>query len=84
MALAKGASIIEKHVTFDRNDQWEDYQSALGKSDFQRFVKYVKNLSLLAEIGTLNQFELQYRVMFKKTPVLSSELQAGHTFFRRY
>ena len=45
MALAKGASIIEKHVTFDRNDQWEDYQSALGKSDFQRFVKYVNNLS---------------------------------------
>ena len=52
-ALAKGASIIEKHVTLDRNDQWEDYQSALGKSDFQRFVKYVKKLELIVVVNMI-------------------------------
>ena len=71
--------MIEKHVTVDRGDQWEDYQSALGGKDFQRFVEYVKNISpLLGKIGQLNSFENEYRRTFKKTPVVSHNLEAGH------
>ena len=76
IALAKGACVIEKHITLDRTEKWEDYQSALGRKDFQRFVGYVKNLSpLLGNIGKLNSFEKEYRRTFKKTPILSSNLE---------
>ncbi|MFH1683613.1 MAG: N-acetylneuraminate synthase family protein [Candidatus Margulisiibacteriota bacterium] len=77
MALAKGAAIIEKHVTINREDKWEDYQSALGAEDFKRFVARVKKLCpLLGKIGGLNSFELKYRKTFKKTPVASENLKS--------
>jgi spore coat polysaccharide biosynthesis protein SpsF (cytidylyltransferase family)/sialic acid synthase SpsE len=79
MALAKGASIIEKHVTVDRKEQWEDYQSALGKKGFKRFIGYVKQFSpLLGKIGKFNSFEIEYRKIFKKTPIVSRDLEIGH------
>ena len=84
-ALAKGASIIEKHVTVNREDQWEDYESALGGRDFQQFVEYVKNIApLLGAIGQLNPFEKEYRRNFKKTPVVSGNLVAGHVLEEKH
>mgnify|MGYP001212852070 CR=1 FL=1 len=79
MALAHGACILEKHITIDRDDQWEDYQSALGRENFARFVHYVNRVSpLLRKTGNFNDFESEYRHIFKKTPVVSRTLQAGH------
>lgn len=75
MALAKGAVILEKHITVDRADQWEDYQSALGKSDFQEFMGLVQNLApLLKSVDSLNSYEMQYRKTFKKSPVARQDL----------
>lgn len=80
VAFAKGACIVEKHITVNREQKWEDYESALGAKDFQRFVEYVKNISpLLGKIGPLNTFEKKYRQAFKKTPVVSSSLENGQT-----
>lgn len=79
MALAKGASVIEKHVTVNRQQKWEDYQSALGKSDFKRFIGYVRKVApLLGKIEGLNAHEISYRKNFKKTPVASQSFKAGH------
>ena len=47
MALSKGAVLIEKHITVDRSSKWIDYQSALGKSDFKKFVATINRLSPL-------------------------------------
>ena len=44
MAYAAGASIVEKHITIDRNNKWIDYHSALGCSDFKEFVNNIKLL----------------------------------------
>lgn len=80
MALAKGAVLVEKHITVDRKDKWEDYQSALGADDFKDFVKQVKKLApLLSEIGGFSPFENTYRKTFKKTPVSARDLESGHT-----
>ncbi len=80
MALAKGAAVIEKHITINRNDKWEDYQSALGAEDFKYFVRQVKKLApLLAKVGQLNSFEIDYRRMFKKTPAAVKDLESGHS-----
>ncbi|MCF7907786.1 MAG: N-acetylneuraminate synthase family protein [Candidatus Omnitrophica bacterium] len=78
MALAKGAAVIEKHVTINRDDEWEDYQSALSKEVFGDFVKQLKKLSpLLKELGPQTPFEIQYRKIFKKTPVAAIDLESG-------
>ena len=74
MAFAKGACIVEKHFTINRNDQWEDYESALSKSDLINFVNQVKILTpLLGSIGTLNSAEKKYRNSFKKTAIITSD-----------
>jgi len=73
MAFAKGACVVEKHFTINRNDQWEDYESALSKEDFSKFVDQVKILvPLLGSIGTLNKAEKKYRKSFKKTAIITS------------
>jgi len=80
MALAKGACVIEKHVTINRKDKWTDYHSSLSKKDFNKFVKYVKRLSsLLGPIGPMNEDEKKYRKMFKKSPVFSKDFTKGYT-----
>lgn len=80
MALAKGAAVIEKHVTINRDDKWEDYQSALSADNFKHFVEIVKKTApLLGQIGQLNPFEIKYRKMFKKTPVATKDLNLGNS-----
>lgn len=79
MALAKGASVIEKHVTVDRNNKWEDYQSSLSADDFKFFVNQVKKMApLLKKVKEFSPSEIKYRKMYKKTPVAASDLKAGH------
>ena len=79
MALAKGACIIEKHITVNRDDKWEDYQSALNKDEFKSFVQSVNNLSpLLEAIGGFNSYENKYRKMFKKSPAVVKDLKKGY------
>ena len=74
MALSKGACLVEKHITINRNDKWEDYQSALGKEDFSNFIRQVNTLTLLlSAVGNLNDAEKQYRESFKKTAVFTKD-----------
>ena len=79
LALTKGACIIEKHVTVDRSRKWTDYQSALNKDDFAKFVRLVRQLSpLLKSVPDVSEQEKSYRKMFKKSPVLAHDLCKGH------
>jgi len=79
MALAKGASIIEKHFTVNRNNKWTDYQSALDKDEFKNFAQLVSNLSpLLKGVGSFSSSENKYWKMFKKSPVLARDAKEGH------
>ena len=79
MALARGACVIEKHVTIDRADEWTDFQSALDKVEFKRFVQSVQKLSpLLDPVGPMNEDEKKYRQMFKKSPSFIADLPKGH------
>jgi N,N'-diacetyllegionaminate synthase len=42
LAIAKGASIIEKHITHDRSLKGIDYEAALNPDEFVKFVKDIK------------------------------------------
>ena len=80
MALAKGANFIEKHYTINRGDKWIDYESALDKNDFSRFIQNIHSLSpCLKEFGPFSKSEKEYRQLFKKTfiskrPILKNQI----------
>ncbi len=79
MALAKGACIIEKHVTISRDDKWTDYHSSLNKDEFYEFVKRVQKLApLLCPIGQMSKDEIKYRKMFKKSPVFTRDINEDY------
>ena len=42
LALAYGATMIEKHITVDRDMKLEDYEAALGIHQFAKFVAYIR------------------------------------------
>ena len=73
MAFALGASIVEKHFTINRKNQWEDYESALDQEDFSAFVDQAKRLTpLLSSVEGLNRAEKKYRKSFKKTAIINT------------
>ena len=45
LGLAMGASVIEKHITLDRNKKGLDYYSALEPNEFKDFVRLCKIIS---------------------------------------
>jgi N,N'-diacetyllegionaminate synthase len=78
MGFAKGACIVEKHITVNRDDKWEDYESALDRDRFKVFLDQVESLTpLLLPIGVMNQAEKNYRSSFKKTAVCINKLAKG-------
>jgi len=84
MALAKGAVLIEKHLTINRNEKWTDYHSALNADEFGKFVKQIKRLApLLAMSKKVTPSELSYRKMFKKTVFANREIKAGQKIYSK-
>lgn len=78
IALSKGASIIEKHITDNRSRKGTDYISSLDPSEFNDFVSIFKKSYLAMgheEIGRLSKSELQYRKDFKKSIIASKNIK---------
>ena len=78
IALSKGASIIEKHITDNRSRKGTDYISSLDPLEFKHFVSiFKKTYSAMGhkKIGKLSKSELQYRKDFKKTIIASKNIK---------
>ena len=79
MAWSRGACLVEKHLTINRDDRWIDYHSSLDRENFIKFMSRVKVFcSLLNPIGMMTEYEYSYRKMFKKSPTFKSEFLRGH------
>ena len=80
MASLKGANVIEKHLTVERDFlQLEDYVSALNPNEF---IAMVDLLNKASAFPVQNKFELSerekaYRQRSKKVPVLKVDLKPG-------
>ena len=80
MAWSRGACLVEKHLTINRDDKWIDYHSSLGKDDFIDFMDKVRTLCpLLEDVGLMNEYEYSYRKMFKKSPTFTKDFRKDHT-----
>lgn len=75
-ALGAGAVLIEKHLTMNREEKWEDYESALEPRDFKEMVALIRGLA-----GADTRFphwtegRQSYRAKMVKTPVSTRAIQ---------
>ena len=68
-AVAMGASVIEKHLTLDRNLDGPDHKASLEPKEFFDLVKYIRNTSIA--LGSfeknISNSELRNRILVRKS-----------------
>ena len=80
LAMAKGAVLLEKHITDDRSRKGTDYESALNLTEISSFVKLVKegwSSFGKSDIHSLSDQEHKYRQNFKKAVVAARDIALG-------
>ncbi len=80
LAMAKGAVLLEKHITDDRSRRGTDYESALNLAEISSFVEIVKegwSSFGRSDVRSLSDKENQYRKNFKKTVVAARDIELG-------
>lgn len=81
MAVALGAAVIEKHITYDRASRPEDYEAALDPPGFEELVRRIREAESAMGRGddlfSLSPAETMYNRRMKKFPVLLDALPAG-------
>ncbi|MCV0430381.1 N-acetylneuraminate synthase family protein [Nitrosopumilus sp.] len=76
LAVSLGATIVEKHITLNRDEKGIDYFSALNPIEFKKMVKLIKNSHKALGNGTVEILgnELQYRLLHKKTLIAKKDI----------
>jgi sialic acid synthase SpsE len=85
LALAFGATCIEKHITWNRAEKGEDFEAALDPQDFKEFVSYVRAGEIaLGERtwGPLSPAAERYRGVSRKRMVAARTIKAGTVLSR--
>jgi N,N'-diacetyllegionaminate synthase len=80
MAIAAGATVIEKHITLDRAAQGFDYYSALNPGEFASFVGHMRRVCTAVgspDEGRLTPAETEYRNKMKKFAVVGKPIIRG-------
>ena len=79
IAASMGASIIEKHITFDKNADGPDHKASIDINEFKKMVievKRVKNL-LGSGIKLMHESEKQTKSIARKSLVASRDILKG-------
>ena len=78
ISIPLGATVIEKHITYDRNEKGEDFEAALDLSNFKKFVDYVREIEKSmgsASFQQLSKAEVKYREVGTKRTVAKEDIQ---------
>lgn len=81
-AIALGASVVEKHVTLDKNWEGSDHKISLLPEELRKLVVQVKEVHEAIGTGTerqLSQGELINRVGLSKSAFLINSMKKGET-----
>ena len=79
-AIAKGAQVIEKHFTLDRNMEGNDHRVSLLPGEFAEMVRSIRNVE--ASLGSANarkvsQGEMMNREVLGKSLLAARPIKAG-------
>jgi len=80
LAVAAGADVIEKHITFGRDQKPDDYESAIEPTEFRTMVNRIRETETsLGNRGlpALSSAETVYAKRMKKYPVASHFIKSG-------
>ena len=79
MAVAYGATVIEKHFTYDKNAEGPDHQASLEPEELQHMVDAIRHIELAKGDGKKEptQGELSTREVARKSLVWSRKMSVG-------
>ena len=80
MAVALGATVIEKHFTLDKTLPGPDHQASLEPDELQQMVKAIRDVevSLGDGVKTPTPKELEVRKVVRRSIVLARDMQKGN------
>ncbi len=76
-AAGAGAAVIEKHLTMNRADKWEDYEAALEPAAFERMVQYLRSLEKTLPYPVWTEGRANYRKKMVKSYAAARDIAAG-------
>lgn len=79
LAIAKGAKIIEKHITLDNNLPGPDHKSSLNLIDFKQFLNQIRktNLILGSYKKRIQDEEKEMSLISRKSPYYKNTFSSG-------
>lgn len=79
-AVAKGACVIERHITLDRNMEGPDHAASLEPGDFKQLIEGIRQVekALGSGVKKVSQGELMNRENLGKSLIAKSHLISGH------
>jgi N,N'-diacetyllegionaminate synthase len=81
-ATALGASVIEKHLTLDRNLPGPDHRASLEPDEFRAMVLAIRNIevALGSAVKTPSASEAKNRTIARRSIVAKRQIRAGELF----
>jgi len=79
-SIGMGISVLEKHITHDRNFKGIDHESALNPDEFAEFVNMVNTIEKAKGVSIPRKFsddERKYREFQKKSIVATHDMESG-------
>ena len=82
LAVALGANLVEKHITYDRSKKGEDFESALNPDEFKKLVEQIRCTE--QALGSpvmrpLSEAEIKYRDVVRKKTVAAMGIKKQQT-----
>lgn len=83
-AVALGATIIEKHVTYDKKAEGPDHKASATIEQFASLVKSIRNVEKMMgnDYKSFSQEETGIKQMARKSIVVNKTLEPGHIIRR--
>jgi len=81
-AVALGATVIEKHITLDRDMEGPDHAASLEPAEFSEMVTAIRQVekALGSNAKVVTSAEVQNRAVIRKSIVARSRIEAGEPF----
>ncbi|MDO6579734.1 N-acetylneuraminate synthase [Photobacterium sp. 2_MG-2023] len=81
-AVARGAVLIEKHFTLDKNMEGPDHKASLEPSELAQMVKAIREVevALGSNVKTPTVSEVKNKAVARKSLVASEKIRAGDVF----
>lgn len=81
-AVALGATVIEKHLTMDKNMSGPDHRASLEPNEFKNMVKAIRNIQMALGNGIKQSSpsELKNKITARKSIVAFNNIKQGEIF----